>query len=138
MRSLELSINRILLPYLGILSGMCLLVQVLTAVRGSEIDLVAGLLLSTVAVYYFYFQYSARNALRRIRFGQFVSHAAGFLIVNISYHMHAGLLLLLGKRSLIDENWAGLLIGMFVFWGIGLLVHLVASVAMKGYEDLAW
>jgi hypothetical protein len=115
---------------------MCLLMQVLIAARGSEIDLVAGLLLLTVAVYYFYFQYSARSALRRIRFGQFVAHAAGFVIVNISFHIHAGFLLLLGKRELVDENWAGLLIGMFVFWGIGLLVHLMASVAMKGYEDL--
>ena len=136
MRSLELKINRILLPYLGILGGMCLLVQVLTAARGSQIDLIAGLLLVAVAVYYSYFLFSTRSALRRVRFGQLVAHVAGFLIVNLSYHLHAGLLLLSGKRHLLDENWAGLLIGMFVFWGIGLLVHLVASVAMRGYENL--
>lgn len=136
MRSLELNINRILLPHLGILAGLCLLVQVLTAVRGSEIDLIAGLLLLAVAVYYFYFQYSARTALRQVRFGQLVAHAAGLVIVNLSYHLHAGLLLVLGKRDLLDENWAGLLIGMFVFWGLGFLVHLVASVAMRGYESL--
>jgi hypothetical protein len=116
---------------------MCLLVQALIAVRGSQIDLIAGLLLLTVAAYYSYFLFSTRTALRRIRFGQLVAHAAGFVIVNISYHIHAGLLLLLGKRDLLDENWAGVLIGMFVFWGIGLLVHLVASVAMRGYENVS-
>jgi len=136
VRSLELNINRVLLPYLGILGGLCLLVQVLTAARGSRIDVVAGLLLLPVAVYYSYFQYSARIVLRQVRFGQLVAHAGGFVIVNLGYHLHAGLLLLLGKRELLDENWAGVLIGMFVFWGIGLLVHLVASVAMKGYENL--
>lgn len=136
MRSLDLNINRILLPHLGILAGLCLLVQVLTAARGSKIDLIAGLLLVAVAAYYFYFQYSARTALRQVRFGQLVAHAAGLVIVNLSYHLHAGLLLVLDKRDLLDENWAGLLLGMFAFWGIGFLVHLVASVAMRGYESL--
>jgi len=125
-----------LMPYLGILGGMCLVVQVLTAARGSKMDLVAGALLLPVAVYYAYFQYSARTELSKVRFGQLIAHAAGFIIVNLSYHIHAGLLLLLGKRALLDEYWAGMLIGMFVFWGLGLLIHLAASVAMRGYENL--
>jgi len=134
--NLELNINRTLTPYLGILGGMCLLVQILTAVRGSQMDLTAGALLVPVAIYYAYFQYSARTELSRIRFGQLVAHTAGFVIVNLSYHIHAGVLLLLNKRALLDEYWAGVLVGMFVFWGLGLLVHLAASVAMRGYENL--
>ena len=137
MKSLELNINRTLMPYLGILGGMCLLAQALTAARGSRMDLVAAAFLLPVAVYYAYFQYSARLELTKVRFGRLIAHTAGFVIVNLSYHLHAGLLLLAGKRALLDEYWAGVLIGMFVFWGLGLLVHLAASVAMRGYENLA-
>ena len=136
MKHFELNIKRILLPHLGLLAGLCALMQVLIAVRGSRVDLIAFLLLAGVAIYYFYFQYSAGAALRQVRFGQLVAHAAGLVIVNLSFHLHAGLLLVLDKRDLLDESWAGLLFGMFVFWGIGFLVHLVASVAMRGYESL--
>jgi hypothetical protein len=136
VRNVELNIKRILLPHLGILAGLCVLMQVVIAIRGSRIDLMAFFLLAGVAIYYFSFQYTTRAALRQVRFGELVAHAAGLVIVNLSFHLHAGLLLVTGERDLLDESWAGLLFGMFAFWGIGFLVHLVASVAMRGYESL--
>ena len=136
MHSTDLRIDKTALPYLGVLSGMCLVVQLITAARGSRIDLVAALLLVPVGLYYAYFQYASRVELSKVRFGRLVVHAIGFLVVNLSYHVHATLLLVFGKRELLDENWAGVVLGMFVFWGLGFLVHLIASVAMRGYEDL--
>jgi hypothetical protein len=136
VQSTDLRIDKTVLPYLGVLSGLCLLAQLITAARGSRIDLLAALVVVPVGLYYAYFQYTARVELSKVRFGRLVAHAAGFLIVNLSYHIHAALLLVFGKGDLLDEDWAGVLVAMFVFWGFGLLVHLIASVAMRGYEDL--
>jgi hypothetical protein len=36
----------------------------------------------------------------------------------------------------LSEGWFGVLFGMFVIWGIGLLIHMIASIAQKGYEEL--
>lgn len=136
MKKESLAVNKILLPYMGILAGMCLVVQILTAMRGSQIDFVAGLLLVPVALYYAYFQITSRKKLSKVRFGRLVAHFIGFLIINISYHIHAVLLLLSGKEEMLGPDWAGVLFAMFIFWGLGLLIHMTASVAMRGYEDL--
>jgi len=36
----------------------------------------------------------------------------------------------------IDDQWFGVLFGMFVIWGLGLLIHLAASIGSRGFEDL--
>ncbi len=136
MKNDTLAVNRILLPYMGIMAGMCLVVQILTAIRGSHIDLISGLFLVPVAVYYAYFQYASKGKLSKVRFGRLVAHVIGFLIVNLSYHIHAAILLLMGKEELLGADWGGVLVAMLIFWGLGLLMHMTASVAMRGYEEL--
>jgi len=136
MEKERLDINKILLPYMGILAAMCIALQIIIAVRGSKIDLVAGLLTVVVALYYAYFQVVNKFKLNKIRFGMLVSHVIGFVIINLSFHIHAGYLLISGQREVISEYWYGVLFAMFIFWGLGFLVHLTASVALRGYEEL--
>ncbi len=136
MKKEELNVNKILLPYIGVIAGMCAALQLIIAVRGHEIDLLAGLLTAVVAMYYAYSHITSSSRLNKIRFGRLVHHTIAFVIVNISFHIHAGYLLVSGQKGLIQEDWYGVLFAMFIFWGLGFLMHMVASVAHRGYEEL--
>ena len=136
MKEEQLSVNKILLPYIGILATMCIALQAIIAIRGHKIDHVAGLLTAVVALYYAYSQITTRTKLNKIRFGRLAHHIAAFVIVNISFHIHAGYLLVSGQKELIQEDWYGVLFAMFIFWGLGFLMHFTASVAQRGYEEL--
>lgn len=137
MSKKELNINKILLPYLGVIAAMCVILQIIIALRGHTIDLTAGLLTVIVALYYVYSQVTNRKKLNNIRFGRLVHHIIAFVIVNLSFHIHAGYLLISGQAGLVKEQWFGVLFAMFVFWGLAFLIHLTASVAMRGYEELS-
>lgn len=136
MKKDDLNVSKTILPYIGILAVLCTGVQVLIAVRGHQIDIIAQILTLVIAAYYAYSQITTRLALNKVRFGRLIHHVTAFVIVNLSFHVHAAYLIVSGKRALIDENWYGVLFGMFVFWGIGFVIHLLASVALRGYEEL--
>ena len=36
----------------------------------------------------------------------------------------------------IDTGWFGVLFAMSMFWGLGLAVHTIASIANRGFEEL--
>lgn len=126
-----------------VMSGLCALLQIIIAVRDSKIDLVAYLLLIVVALYYAYYNYTSRHTLRKLRFGRLVSHLVGFLIVNLSYHIHAYILFVTHNPAIegnenfaINPEWFGVLFGMMSFWGIGLFIHLIASISRRGFEEV--
>ncbi len=132
-----------LLKYFAIMFVLCTLLQIIIAIRGNRIDVVSQLLLGAVALYYVYYNYSSRNLLIRLRFGRLVSHLIGFLVVNVSFHLHAFILFDSNNSAIngdgnfaIDPSWFGVLFGMLIFWGIGLLAHLGASIAKRGFEEL--
>jgi len=120
-----------LLKHFGIMFALCAALQVIIALRGNHIDLVSQLLLVVVALYYAWYHYASRTLLRRLRFGRLVAHVVGFLIVNLSYHLHAFVLFVSGSVAIngsdayfgIDEGWFGVLFGMTTFWGIGRLIR---------------
>ncbi len=133
-----------LLKHFAILFALCTLLQAIMAVRGSQIDVVAQLMLAVVAVYVAGYHYFARDLLRRMRFGWVIGHAVAFMVVTLSYHVHA-LVLYARDSSLIqsdgtsftvDRGWYGILVGLTTFWGIGFLMHLVSSIASRGFEEL--
>jgi hypothetical protein len=133
-----------LLRHFGIMFVVCAALQVIIAVRGSHIDLVSQLLLAGVGLYYVWYHYTSRNLLRRMRFGRLVAHIVGYLIVNVSYHLHAMVLFISGSAAikgtgayLIDEGWFGVLFGMATAWGVILLTHLATSIASRGFEGPA-
>lgn len=134
-----------LLRYFATMVFLCAVLQIVIAVRGNHIDLVAQLLLGVVALYYAWYSYSSRQLLCKVRFGRLVAHVVGYLIVNLSYHLHAFVLFVSGSAAIngddasggIDEGWFGVLFGMATFWGIGLLIHLIAAISNRGFEELA-
>lgn len=135
--------KRSLLQHTAVLLVSCTLLQIFIAIRGNHIDLVSQLLLACVALYYAWYHITAKNLLCRVRFGRLVAHLTGFLIVNLSYHAHAFILYVSNNPAIrgtadfsIDSGWFGVLFGMTTFWGIGLLIHTIASIANRGYEEL--
>lgn len=136
------SINQILLPYAGILTLLCVFAQIIVVLHGNEIDFISGLALVPAFLYYLYFYITSKQKLSKIRFGRLVAHVVAFLIVNLSYHIHAAILSLgntsntQGPVVHLSEGWFGVLFGMTTIWGLGLLIHTVASIAQKGYEEL--
>ncbi|MBP6880293.1 hypothetical protein KBC31_01540 [Candidatus Saccharibacteria bacterium] len=142
----ELNAAKLLLPYLFIMLGTNILLHIFIAVRGNNIDIESQLFLAIIAIYYIYFnQIKANKPLSKIRFGKLVGHFIGYLIVNLGYFIHAYVLLISdsdaikfgGGRIALNPGWFGVLFGMATFWGIGLLIHTIASVASRGYEDLS-
>lgn len=133
-----------LLKYTGLMILFSTLLQIVIALRGNHIDFVSQLLLAVIAVYYFWYHYTTKDQLSKLRFGRLVAHLVGFLVVNLSYHIHAFVLFVTSNPAIkgtdgfsIDPSWFGVLFGMFSFWGIGLLIHLVASIANRGFEELS-
>lgn len=142
MNSKSPAFNQSVLRYLVILALFCALAQVVVALQRGEINILTALALVPAYLYYLYFVISSKQLLRRVRFGQLTVHFATFLVVNLSYHIHAAVLLLgnagssQNSTTVLYEGWFGVLFGMFVLWGIGLLIHAITSIAHKGYEDL--
>ena len=139
----KLNIAKILMPYVLIMLGLNILLHAFIAFRGNQIDIESQLFLATIAVYYFYFNYFKENKnLSKVRFGKLVAHFIGYLIVNLGYFIHAYILIALGNEAikggytLINETWFGAVFGMATFWGIGLLIHSIASIASRGFEDI--
>ncbi len=135
--------KRSLLQHVIVMLVSCTLLQVVIVVRGNHIDLVSQLLLGCVALYYAWYHITAKDLLSRVRFGRLAAHLTGFLIVNLSYHAHAFILYVSNNPAIrgtqdfsIDSGWFGVLFGMTTFWGIGLLIHMIASIANRGFEEL--
>lgn len=139
----KLDASRTILPYLAVMVVLNIILQVAIAVSGSRIDITAYVLTAAVAVVYGVYHWTQRMVLSQIRFGRLVAHLCGFLTVNLGFHLHAAVLIVRNDDVIrgdvgfpIDDQWFGVLFGMFVIWGIGLLIHLAASIASRGFEDL--
>lgn len=143
MNDLELNSRRVLLPYLAVMVGLNIALQVAIAIAGNDIDLLAGVLTGVVAVVYAFFEVTRRAPLTHIRFGRLVAHLCGFITVNLGFHVHAAVLIVTNDPAIrgdadfpIDDQWFGVLFGMLIIWGLGLLIHLTASISARGFEDL--
>ncbi len=133
-------LRKTLLIYMAVMALLCLFAQVIVSLRDDRIDVYAALALLPAALYYAYFNIVSKSQLGDVRFARLVTHCIGFLMVNLSYHVHALLLLIdssqTGWRGMyLPEGWFGVLLAMFVIWGFGLLIHMIASVAQGGLED---
>lgn len=136
------STRQILFPYALIGLALSIGTQVALAIRGSRIDALAGLLTGASALFYAWWLITRGRALRKIRFGQFTIHAITFAIVCVPYLLHGFVLALLGSPALdgnqhlaLQPGWFGVLVSMPALWGVGLIIHGVASVGMGGFEE---
>ncbi|WP_338749761.1 hypothetical protein [Janibacter alittae] len=143
MSQTQLNARRVILPYLATMVVLNILLQLGIAATGNRIDLTAALMTAVVAVVYALYHWRRRHALSQIRFGRLVAHLCGFITVNLGFHIHAAVLIVGNEEAIrgdanfpIDDQWFGVLFGMFVIWGVGLLIHLTASIASRGFEDL--
>ena len=134
----------LLLPYLLALAAVMLLIQVIIALTGGEIGVLAGLLTAAVAAGAAAWLGLNRVNLTRIRFGFAVAHVIAFLTVTTSFNAHAVLRAIsLGPsggegavaRELLATPWFGATLLMSAAWGVGLLLHLAGSVLGRGWED---
>jgi hypothetical protein len=102
----------------------------------SRVDIWSMLLLSVVALYMVWFQWSQRRALRQRAYTPYLVHVLTYLLVNGSYWLHAALLVATGNGDRVDTAWQGALFGMSLIWGVGLLLHTLGTLVSKGYEDV--
>ena len=137
-----LDARQLLLPYLVGLLGLCTALQLAIALAGSEIGLVAYVLSAAVAAYYLAYSLRFRDKLRRVRFAPLVAHAITYAVVCGSFLFHAAILAIANADALrggsglpIDGGWFGPTLAMGGFWAAGLVVHAIASVVQRGFED---
>lgn len=140
---MQLNSRRVILPYLATMVALNIVLQVGIVFAGNKIGITAVVLTAAVAVVYAVYHWTHRVPLSQIRFGRLVAHLCGFLTVNLGFHLHAAVLVGTNNGAIrgdadfpIDDQWFGVLFGMFVIWGLGLLIHLAASIASRGFEDL--
>lgn len=132
-----------LLQHTFVMLVSCVVLQVIIYARGNRIDLISNLLHAGTALYYLWYHVTAKDLLSRVRFGLLVAHLIGFLAVSISYLFHAFILIISNNPAIhgnndfaIEPGWFAILFDMITFWGIGLLIHMVASIANRGFEEL--
>lgn len=143
MSTIQLNASRVILPFLITMVGLNIALQIGIAYFGSRIDVTAYVLTAGVAVVYAFYHWTRRGSLSQIRFGRLVAHLCGFIAVNLGFHLHAAVLIVTNDAAIrgdadfpINDQWFGVLFGMFIIWGAGLLMHLAASIASRGFEDL--
>lgn len=129
----EVSSRKMLLPYFIYLIIGCLLLQTFISFNDHEISLASNILLALVALSSALFIIPNKTKLNKIRFGYLVLSLGTFVIVNGSYHLHAYYLAVIKSPALV--GWFGLIFGMPGFWALGLIVHIIASVALRGFEE---
>lgn len=138
----RLDVRALILPFALTLLALVVAVQIVIMVNGNEIGLIENLLLAAVAGYYAFVLITRGTRLRQVRFGMLVTHATAYTIVNLSYLLHAFVLIVANSPAirgdsnfLMNEGWFGVTFGMATGWGIGLLIHAFASIASRGWEE---
>lgn len=138
----RLDVRALILPFALTMVALVAALHLVIAVNGNQIGLVETILLAAVAGYYAYFLFTRGTRLRQVRFGMLVAHATAYAVVNVSYLLHAFVLIVANNPSirgdsnfLLDQGWFGVTFGMATGWGIGLLIHAFASIAQRGWEE---
>ena len=134
----------LLLPYVVGLVASMTLVQVVIALTGGAITVLAGVLTAAVGVGAVIWLWRHHRQLTHVRFGLAVTHAITFAAVTTSFTLHAVVRVsMLGSAAdgfetaahdLLSTPWFGATLVMSAAWGLGLLVHLTGSVLGRGWE----
>jgi hypothetical protein len=137
-----LNARTLILPFELSLLVLVAALHVVIVIDDNQIRLLSTLLLAGVAAYYFVFLAVRGSRLRQVRFGMLVAHATAYAIVNVSYLLHAAILIVADNPAIrgdahfvLDPGWFGVTFGMATGWGIGLLLHAFASIANRGWEE---
>jgi glucan phosphoethanolaminetransferase (alkaline phosphatase superfamily) len=138
----EINSTKILLPYTLVMLALVVIMQIINIVRKDIYSTTSSLSLVIVAAYYFYFNAKNHARLKKIRFGSLVAHFIGYSSVNLSYLIASFIIYwnstytIIGEGSVsIPKEASGALYFMPIFWGFGLLIHIIASVSNRGFEE---
>jgi hypothetical protein len=146
-RRAESTINArsLLLPYLLAVVGGVLAIQAVIGVQGGEITVLAGAMTAVLAAAAAGFVAVRSRALRQVRFGLLVAHVGTFVPVVAGFTLHglvratdlarAGGGADLVGAEMLGTPWFGVVYVMTPLWGLGLLCHVVATVAQRGWES---
>jgi hypothetical protein len=142
MSKQEINSKKILLPYTLIMLTMTTIMQVINIIRGNIYDLSSGSMLFIIFLYYLYSNYRNHSSLKKVRFGLLISHYIAYFLVNLSFVIASFAIYWNSIFTIIGDGYiqlpkeaSGVLCFMPIFWGVGLLVHTIASVANRGYEE---
>jgi hypothetical protein len=137
-----MNVRTLILPFALTLLGLVTAVQVVIVIDDNRVRLLSTLSLAVVAVFYACFFAMRGSRLRQVRFGMLVAHATAYAIVNVSYLLHGAVLIMVNSPAirgdsyfLLDPGWFGVTFGMATGWGIGLVIHALASIANRGWEE---
>ena len=136
------TVRKSLFIYSAVIAVASLITQLLIAANNSQITALNSLLLAIIVLYYVYYVQLSNNGLQKVRFARLVAHVITYFIVVLSYHVHALILFAAGRNVFDDADtigssgWFGPLISMTTFWGLGLLVYTVSSIASRGFEAI--
>lgn len=135
----------LLLPYALTLTGAVIVVQLVIALTGGEVTILAGVLTAFVAIGIATWAVINRRRLLHVRFGLAIAHVIAYVAVTTSFNLHAVIRVMLvggadnGAQGvaeiLLGSSWFGATLVMSGVWGLGLLVHLLGSVLGRGWED---
>lgn len=135
----------LLLPYILGLIGAMFAIQIVIALTGGEVTILAGGLTAIVAIGIAVWLALKQRALRHVRFGVVIAHVIAFITITTSYNLHAIIRVMFTPlevdsagdpiRALLQSSWFGATLVMSALWGLGLLIHLLGSVLGRGWED---
>lgn len=118
--------------------------QIVLAVTGSGIGLLAAALTVIIAIGYAAFLLRDRGTLGKVRFGLLAAHVVTFAAVVGGFLMHFFLLAVTGDPAVtastsdgdfvMDPGWFGVVVGMPTFWSLGLLLHALGAIIGRGFE----
>lgn len=135
----------LLLPYALTLIAAMTIIQIIVAVTGGDISLLAMMLTGVVAIGIVVWLLRTHRRLSHVRFGVVIAHAIAFVTITASFNIHATIRTIsLGSGAdgfqaaalnLLATPWFGATLVMSSAWGIGLLTHLLGTVLGRGWED---
>lgn len=135
----------LLLPYALVLSASVLSIQVIIALTGGDITLLAGVLTGLVGAGILVWVWRHYRALTHVRFGLVLAHVIAFMAVTTSFNLHAVIQTVSlssaeggfesAAENLLSTSWFGATLLMSAAWGLGLSAHLVGSVLGRGWEE---
>lgn len=114
----------------------------IAVIADGEPTKLSSLILIAIAGLSWVFNYRAKKAVIKKAYLSYITHVATFLIVNLSFWIHALARYITTTSAEVDgqlivsQDWAVYILHMPAIWGIGLLIHTVGTWKTKGFEDV--
>lgn len=133
------------LPYALALITAMVAIQLVIALSGDQVKVLAEGLTAAVALAIVVWLWRNHRHINHVRFGWTIAHAIAFATVTTSYNLHLFIHLLgvasgtngfhAAAHDVLATPWFGATLAMSALWGIGFVIHLVGSVLGRGWDN---